>query len=526
MSTARPRVLIVENYAQITAYLQTLVAKRGFDVFVAEGFGSALSEQAVALAQRVRPHIAIVDLRLEDDHSDDRSGLALLQALKSARCILYSAYLASDLLRIAARQPNVDWVDKQNYELLYIALDEAARKSSAQQRGVTIHWPNSWQREQIIQALFSDAPTLPQVEILDDIIAQLFPNNQRIVPEAINGSVNGLQSVMRGRSIVAKVYPDALQPMIVKLGNAGRACREYANYQLHVHNQLPGRFHTQIENHLAFWDLGGTVYSFMGAGQKVLPTFSQHYAKALPAEAILSPLRHLFQTVWQAHYERARPIEAPSLFAVYDEIFHLSQRWERIDPTLLAMLQDNLGLSILDPVAWTRSYGRDSTIPSARQAVTHGDLHGDNLFVEGDRAWIIDFERTGPSHALRDFAELEVDIFVRLLAPDAIDWPSLYRLARLLIEPTVAGQGFGVDAGLEEQTALGKARQVIGGIRSLAREVVLYSDQREYLWAMLFDALFVASVDSMPPSQRMRALLYASLICQRLSHWGDEWRLD
>ncbi len=524
MPASRPRVLVIDNDERIVYYLQTILAKRGFDVAVAEGFGSALREHALAVAASVRPHIAIVDLRLEDDYSDDRSGLALLPALRSARCVLYSAYLATDVLRQAVQQYHVfNWVDKQKFEMLYTVLDEAAYQTSASRRGITIQWPGSWQREQIIQALFSDAPSLPDVEILDDIIAQLFAENQRIVPEAINGAVNGLQSVMRGRSIVAKVYADALQPVVLKLGNALRAYREYENYQRYIHNQLPGLFHTQIEKHVVFWDLGGTVYSFVGAEQQVLPTFSIHYAQTPMAEAILSPLRHLFRTVWKAHYAAARPMEANSLFDAYDEVFQLAERVERIEPSLIPKLHELLSVPLLDPVGWVRAFGRDSTIPSARQAVTHGDLHGDNLFVEGDRAWIIDFERAGPSHALRDFAELEVDIFVRLLAQNPLDWPSLYRLAHLLIEPTIAGANFRLDAGLEESSEMGKARQVIAGLRGLAHEVVHYSDQREYLWAMLFDAIFVASVASMPENQRMRALLYASVICQRLAGWGGAW---
>ena len=42
--------------------------------------------------------------------------------------------------------------------------------------------------------------------------------------------------------------------------------------------------------------------------------------------------------------------------------------------------------------------------------MTHGDLHGDNLLVDKEHAWAIDFEHTGSGHILRDFAELEVDI--------------------------------------------------------------------------------------------------------------------
>lgn len=523
-STSPPRVLVIDNDERITYYLHTLLTKRGYAVYVVEGVGAALRTHAVELAHQVRPHVAIVDLRLEDDYTDERTGLTLLPALSSARCILYSAYLASDVLRQAARQYQVfDWVDKQNVQALYSVVDEAAYQTHAGRRGLTIQWPASWQRDEIVKALFKAPPTLPAVDILDDIIAQLLPTQQQVVPEAVTGAVDGLRSVVRGRSVVVKIYPHGRQPLVLKLGNARRTQREYENYEAYIHNQLPGLFHTQLEKHVVFWDLGGTLYSFMGAGQQVLPTFALHYARASEVEAILSPLRHLFQRVWQPHYEAARPLAALSLFAAYDEIFHLEEKLARIDPHLIHKLQTEVASGLIDPVSWTFTFGRDSTIPSARQAVTHGDLHGDNLFVEEDRAWIIDFERTGLSHALRDFAELEVDIFARLLPHERVEWPALYELALALVGPVEAGAPVALPAGLTENEEVAKAIGVINGLRHLAKAVVHYSDQREYLWAMLFDALFVASVNPMPEPQRARALLYASVICERLVRWGSLW---
>lgn len=519
-----PRLLVVDNDERIMQYLHLLFTKRGYAVHMAHGFGAELRENALALAQRVRPHVAIVDLRLDDDYTDDPTGLLLLPELDSARCILYSAYLAPTVLSRVKRQYNVfDWVDKQNVEQLYAVVDEAAYQMSANRCPLLIQWPANWEREQIIEVLFNETAVPPTIDILDDIIVQLFSDRERIVPVAINGAHEGLGSVMRGRSVVAKVYPDHMQPLVLKLGHARRTRREYANYQEYIHSHLPGLFHTQIEKHTAFWDLGGTLYSFVGAGQQVLPTFARHYAQATDVEAILKPLRHLFQSVWQPHYAAAQVMTAPTLFAAYDEIFKFEEKFARLDAQLFQQLQAMIATPLHDPVAWVRSFGHTSCLPTARQAVTHGDLHGDNLFVEEDHAWLIDFERTGPSHALRDFAELEVDIFARLLPHDRVDWPTLYHLAQVLVAPRAPGDRLQPSANLIGNPAVQKAIQVIGGLRQLACEVIEYSDQREHLWAMLFDALFVASVNSMPTTQRMRALLYAGMLCERLGTWdGNE----
>jgi CheY-like chemotaxis protein len=519
-----PRILVIDNDERITYFLQTILTLKGYDVHSVDGVGATLREKALDMAQQVRPHIAIVDLRLDDEYTNDPTGLRLLPEIDSAACILYSAYLQPTLLSRVKREYKVfDWVDKQNIEALYTTVADAAYQMSASQRKLTIQWPASWQREKIVRALFKDAPTQPGVDILDDMIAQLFTTNQRVVPETVTGAVDEVQSVVRGRSVVLKVHVDTLQPMVLKLGKAVRVRQEYENYEAYIHNHLLGLFHTQIERHNTFWDLGGTVYSFVGAGQQVLPTFTLHYAHSTDVVVILAPLHHLFHSVWQPHYEAARPMEAESLFAAYDEIFDLEERFTRIDDQLIHTLQAALPTPLLNPIAWVRTFGRDSTIPSARQAITHGDLHGDNLFVEGDHAWIIDFERAGPSHALRDFAELEVDIFARLIPGEKVDWSTLYHLARLLVGPSDAGGTIQSSPLLAGNAETAKAIQVINGIRQLAREVVRYSDPREYLWAMLFDAIFVASINAIPEQQRTRALLYAGVICERLKGWGWAW---
>ncbi len=55
------------------------------------------------------------------------------------------------------------------------------------------------------------------------------------------------------------------------------------------------------------------------------------------------------------------------------------------------------------------------SLKKTRVAITHGDLHGDNLLVDNQKnVWVIDFERCGEGHILQDFIELEADIFNRL----------------------------------------------------------------------------------------------------------------
>jgi len=516
--TAAPRVLVVDNDETICKYLTLALTRRAYSVQVAEGSGAQLLNNAVTLAHRFRPHVAIVDLRLVDDYIDEQSGLELLPQLQSARCILYSSYLAASVTRKAARQYNAyAWVDKYETEALFNTVKEAAQEASAGARAIEVEWPPTWPLTQIVDKLLATPDGAGDSSLLEDLIAQLFPKNRHFIPEAIAGSERSVGSFLRGRSVVTKIYADNFEPKVLKLASAAATQREAQNYEQYVQNWLPGLHATRLEQSAIFWDLGGTIYSFMGSSDRVLPTFAQHYAAKDHIERIVQPLRHFFTKIWQPHYAN-RQLVNESLFTTYNQLFQLEQRWSRIEPALLTNLRRRLGANRCDPVAWVQQNQKLSWFPEVWHAVTHGDLHGDNLFIEGEQAWIIDFERTGRSHALRDFAELEVDLYTRLAAHH-LDWQTLEELATVLVAPTQPEQLANPTLMLSVYPEATKALTIINTVRQLALEVSPYSDQREYLWAVLLDALYVASIRPIDAHQRQRALLYASVICEQLQRW-------
>jgi Ternary complex associated domain 9 len=171
---------------------------------------------------------------------------------------------------------------------------------------------------------------------------------------------------------------------------------------------------------------------------------------------------------------------------------------------------------LVNPVAWVLRHKADSTIPRTRQVITHGDLHGDNLFVDGTHAWAIDFERSGPGPILRDFVELEVDIITRLVRFPEDNWRLFDEFVRVLAEPLEAASPLQPTPNLQADAETRKALGVITGLREIAREVTHYTDAREYLWGLLLDALFVAMLIPPPSPQRDRALLLGAVLCERL----------
>ncbi|MEJ2554812.1 MAG: phosphotransferase [Anaerolineae bacterium] len=514
------RILVIDNDPRVGPDLQGILDPLGYRVQIARGVGHNLLDQAITLAQRFRPHVAIVDVRLLDEYTDDRSGLALLNGLQSARSILYSAYLKPEVTR-EAHSGAASWVSKG--ESPQHLLDEVARVARETCRGdLHLDRPRGLSSPRIVEALFGPESDVP-VDEVEDVLGRLFPENDEISLEVLGPTVVSPHTVPRGRSVVLKVQADGLEPVVVKLAPSRRIRDEERNYQEHARGRLVGQFYAQLERIVEFWDLGGATYNFLGSSLKALPSFADFYRNERGGLVILRPLAHFFQEVWGRHY--AQPLQEKSvpLFEVYGRALRLKERLENFGHQEEKWAFPGLSVSLTNPVPWALRHANDSLIPDSRQAITHGDLHGDNLFVDSEHAWAIDFERTGPGHILRDFIELEVDIVTRLVSFPGHDLSRLYELAVVLAKPSEPVASIRGTSGLLAEPETRKALGVVAGLRRLAYEVTHYQDSREYLWGLLLDTLFVAALAAEGAPQRERALLFGSVLCERLRHWGGEW---
>ena len=236
----------------------------------------------------------------------------------------------------------------------------------------------------------------------------------------------------------------------------------------------------------------------------------------------MKPLSIFFGTAWNDLYRRRLDLEQP-LFYAYDQLFGLEKLLS--DPALTGELLNFPGIpaSLPHPVSWVLQH-KDSVIPNASQAVTHGDLHGDSLFVDGTYAWAIDFEHSGPGPILRDFVRLEVDILTHLVPPPQDDISGFFRLYIAAVEPLELAA---VSESLPRSLSGSQARkplEVIRRLRRLAHKATGYADSQEYAWGLLLNALYTASLPSTTPSQKTRAILLAALLCDRLQHWvAEDW---
>jgi CheY-like chemotaxis protein len=521
---ARARVLVVDNDVRVGRDIQAMMEPVGYQVQAVPGEGHELVTHAVDLARSFRPHVAIVDLRLLSEYRDERSGLGLLGRLRPAQCILYSAYLKPEVTREALKKYGAyDCVGKsESPKRLVDAVANAATESCAGPADLSIRFPSPWMPKKVVQTLFYEETDIPPV-LVEDLIRQLFPHSQGVTLETMEGEVASSVSASQRRSVVLKAYPDDLEPVVVKLAPTKRIQEETRNYREYVKDRLVGRFYAQLERSKEFWDLGGTVYAFLGSSLRTLPCFSSFYKEHQDAQVILRPLEHFFGEVWSKHYDKPQSNRNTPLFALYDQSLRLRERLQRFGNQEETRAFPGLTISLINPVPWVLRHSEDSLIPEACLAVTHGDIHGDNLVVDKEHAWAIDFERTGHGHNLRDFAELEVDIFTRLIAHPLNDLSGLCDLALILAGPDESMTSVQPSALPSSGTEISKALKVIFGLRRLAYEVTHYRDFRQYLWGVLLDALFVATRAPADSPQREPALLLGAVLCERLRHWRHRW---
>jgi DNA-binding NarL/FixJ family response regulator len=527
-----PRILIIDNKPKTEENLKPILEKRGYNVKVVSGVGDEnFLKEIRKFARSFRPHIAIIDLRLsgpselDSIQETDIEGLVLSGELTSinCKCILYSAYLSPEIDRKAKDIGIYSWFEKGgDPEVLLNLIAKARDIICTYYRDFTLHWKSGWTSEKIIQALFGTDIQIPP-DIVEDILGLLFPKDIRIILENPSGAATTLKTIPNRRSVVLKAWPEGKEPVIVKLALAERVKKEEGNYSK-IKNRLVGLFLASLqEPAICFWDLGGVVYSFVGSSLRNLPTFGEFYKAKKESHDILKPLNDFFNNTWSRLYrETVLPLRT-SLFEDYDQTLGIQKRLYDFPNREQNINFPGLLNHFPNPILWVQQKKQESIIPDTRQAVTHGDLHGDNLFVDGEHAWAIDFERTGPGHILRDFIELEIDIVTRLINFPEDSLIQFYELVVVLVAPLTPSSSLQSTLQLRENFETNKALEIIQGIRKLAYEITRYSDFREYLWGLLFNTVFVATLVPEGSSQRERALLLGSVICSRLEYWGKEW---
>lgn len=524
MSTAKrakARVLVVDDNDRVRSRLERGLSDEGYTVCVVGGNSQQLFKSALRAARRFRPHVAIVDLRLTDNaDTSDTSGLDLLKKLKSesqgVKLIAYSAYLNPTIDRELS-DVGATWVDKSDSpQLLKQKVADFAAAASAESRSFTVLWPRKWNIQSTLDNLFKKAP--PE-SLVNDVLSQLFPRFRRLnVHHIENRDTPSASPVSRGRSLVVRVTPEgARAKKIVKIARPKRITRESRNYRRHVVDQVVGVFHTQLENSSTFWDVGASVYTFLGTGgEGGLQTFGDFYADAHDVNGLLDPLLSFFGEAWSTDVEETKT--AWSIIAQYDRLLGFKKNQTRI------VQQDrlvSLTANRCNPVEWMVQNGLRCLPLTTHRGRVHGDFHADNLFTDGKHLWVVDFERTGSGPVFADFCELEVDLLTRIL-PNAVPHKEFCALVNALLFPSEQWPG--------DIATSGESAKMLNFLRRLREHAMLLthcSSQIEYEWGAFCDCIFVLGMKQSAATgedqivQRERAWLYACELTHKIECLTD-----
>ena len=317
-------------------------------------------------------------------------------------------------------------------------------------------------------------------------------------------------------------------PVVIKIAGKEKINTEYNNYWKNVHLRLDN--YPYLEKRFIWGDLGGLLYTFLGTFNASV-TFSSYFKKITKenTQKIEQTLKVLFLAHLKPYYVAKERLSDP-IYTYYDSIYHLSEkisdRTHQIDLSFL----NNLELVEKNPIRWLGIHKADSALINEgillNIARTHGDLWGENILSFNENVWLIDFYRTEMGFSYRDFIELEIDIFTRLIDPkfdECIDTDELTNEEIKTLHMLLAFL-FGKELRIKK-TITGLPNEIqnvvnaIQLIRQYAEEIIAEKDPRPYYWGLLINSIYQAFREGSKYSQKQRALLYAGAICYQLEHW-------
>lgn len=525
----QPRVLIVENEPDARRLYVELLIHWNYQPYPVHGTGEQLIERAKAMAQKHRCHLALVDMRLMDNEDpEDLSGLELVPELEPTKSIIVSGFPEVRAIREGITTKGaLSFVGKNEPpERLKEVLDKAALDYCASRRDISIS------PKRLVCSMpknfFPNETDVPKDEV-EDILARLYPGAKRIQVKSLASTKRrSLDRVPRPRSHILLVRQDDKQPEVVKLARAHKIHNELDRYKKYIEGRLVGLYCPPLRRWEVLWDIGGAVYPLMGATTQ--KTFAEYYART-PVETIQAGLTEFFtQTCsdfYAAHHRSKRKI---SLFDAYCQVWEhkwYDERLEELPKLNMARIIPSQwkDLPLINPIEWFhKNINQPDAMPLTITAITHGDLHGDNMFVDSNRhIWVIDFERSGEGPILQDFIELEADILTRLVGLSNDDFASLYMLGVWVAGPARLDQLAILPPGASPR--LQRAMRIIATLRCLATECTGETDANLYLWGLLFDMLFLAGLQTSKSQRRglYRTLMLASIFCHRLDQESQNW---
>ncbi|GAC1386603.1 MAG: hypothetical protein NVSMB33_16160 [Ktedonobacteraceae bacterium] len=538
------RILIVDDLEAWREELVEMLQSVGFQADSASSITQALERLDESLY-----HLLVLDIRMDESDPGNRDGIDLLRELvnrglsEAIKVIILSNYETPELVYLAFKDYKVtDFLYKREYTLL--SKDafskqkflEIVQQIFDRDMNINLALDVNWQEvsgpEQVVLNLEVDGTrvkrnTALQSRIaleLDDLLCRLFHQAKSVLVRPLTSGQSGA-GVLLAQALYTTGGGRAL---VVKFGDFRKIDEEYSNFKNYVQSFVGGGRNTSVlDDPRRTPHLGGIKYSLLGASNDPLEDFGSFYGHANVSQ-VTDALDGLFNDTCKAWYASLSQLQPLDLTTDYQQLLGFTS--ENLEKAVYERLKSVQGKQKLH----FRSLNEERTFTNPLLVMTgphqvrftyicttHGDFNQHNIFIDTTHHnWLIDFQRTGQGHILRDVTKLDSEVRFQLLTDEEATLKERLQMEEILCN---IGQFSEVDDLATRlpttNQALAKAYTTVVHLLTLAKGLVAPNpgnDISEYYIALFYNAMNTLRFYTLSSTQREHALLCASLLADRL----------
>lgn len=506
-------ILFVDNHTEFLETRSAFLSRAGFRVLPASSLA-----QAEQILQGTWVHLALLDIRLEDDlDPDDDSGIRLAKnlAYRHIPKIMLTSHSSVDYVRqtmappAEGLPPAVDFLEKtESPQTMIEAADAAIAKHLKINWALTCQWtercPYTFSSiAGLVSPSASYAAPADQAAEIEDLFRRLFYDSEQI-------AFDGLYWRQPGRvalGVLAFAAGKPIRHFLVTCGLLPAIEQERRNRaHLPIQAALPGQpMLIQTAQTLHF---GANCFELPDGNLETAKTLAQFFQQNASKE-VGSTLERLSATCLSPWHRQRRlnlPVDgAPRLFRqslhlvagdeleqeIAARIHHLAEQAASANLAVMILTPTQLQFqapkgfrrTFPNPIPWLAGSVAGGPVPPIACGSSLNELSTKSILVdETGQPWLTDLGAVTDGPLLGDYAALETALKLDMLE-DLFSLGDLYEIEELLLAVTRLTDR--IEHGGQQ---VAKIVQAIQRIRFLAGEI--YGNTIEvYQWALMFQAL-------------------------------------